>query len=112
MLYFQEPGVAEAEFSANPTRTFNFLFQSAAAAEKKLALEADNEDGNMATPSENRESDKDAPVVTAGVRARGGLLVGAPDPMPASTVMSKVRVCIKGSLLASGQQARCVCLLS
>jgi soluble epoxide hydrolase / lipid-phosphate phosphatase len=65
-LYFQDPGVAEAELGANVRRTFSLLFRSS------------QPDDQVASAGR-----------TEGVRARGGLLVGMPDDPPRSNMLSE-----------------------
>lgn len=62
-IYFQKPGVAEAELEKNLERTFKLMFT------------ASNETKSL--PS------------TAGVCKRGGLLVGSPDDPPRSAILSE-----------------------
>lgn len=68
-LYFQEPGVAEAEFEANVRRTFTLLFRS-----------SKPEDGI------------DALGGTASVRERGGLFVDWPDDAARSVMLSEAEL--------------------
>jgi soluble epoxide hydrolase/lipid-phosphate phosphatase len=65
-LYFQEPGVAEAELEADIRRTFTLFFRS--------SRPEDRLGGKMST---------------AGVRERGGLLVGAPTEVSRSVMLSE-----------------------
>ncbi|KAI2654103.1 Bifunctional epoxide hydrolase 2 [Labeo rohita] len=62
-IYFQKPGVAEAELEKNLERTFKLMF----------------------IPS----SDAKSFPSTAGVCQRGGLLVGSPDDPPRSSILSE-----------------------
>ncbi|TRY83547.1 hypothetical protein DNTS_016257 [Danionella cerebrum] len=64
-IYFQKPGVAEAELEKNLQRTFKLMFRS------------------------SNESDKFLKLSTAGVCQRGGLFVGAPDDPPLSEILSQ-----------------------
>uniref|UniRef100_A0A667XBS9 AB hydrolase-1 domain-containing protein n=1 Tax=Myripristis murdjan TaxID=586833 RepID=A0A667XBS9_9TELE len=63
-IYFQKPGVAEAELEKNLERTFKIFFFSSA--------------------DENRP-----PISTAGVCARGGLFGGLPEEIPRSPMLSE-----------------------
>ncbi|XP_070711845.1 bifunctional epoxide hydrolase 2 [Pempheris klunzingeri] len=64
-LYFQKPGVAEAELEKDLERTFKIFFFSSAEAAKR------------------------PPISTAGVCARGGLLVGQPEQVPRSSLVTE-----------------------
>ncbi|XP_037617942.1 bifunctional epoxide hydrolase 2-like [Sebastes umbrosus] len=64
-LYFQKPGVAEAELEKDLERTFKIFFFSSAEAERRPALS------------------------TAGVCARGGLFVGLPEQIPRSCMLTE-----------------------
>ncbi|XP_036946951.1 bifunctional epoxide hydrolase 2-like [Acanthopagrus latus] len=64
-IYFQKPGVAEAELEKDLERTFKIFFFSSAEASKR------------------------PPISTAGVCARGGLLVGQPDEVPRSSMLTE-----------------------
>ncbi|XP_037332199.2 bifunctional epoxide hydrolase 2, partial [Pungitius pungitius] len=64
-LYFQKPGVAEAELEKDLERTFNIMFFSSAEVEKRPALS------------------------TAGVCARGGLFVGLPEQIPRGCMLTE-----------------------
>ncbi|XP_075950920.1 bifunctional epoxide hydrolase 2 [Anarhichas minor] len=64
-LYFQTPGVAEAELEEDLERTFNIFFSSSAEAEKRPA------------------------VSTRGVCARGGLFVGLPQQIKRSCMLTE-----------------------
>ncbi|XP_053316714.1 bifunctional epoxide hydrolase 2 [Spea bombifrons] len=69
-LYFQEPGVAEAELERNLERTFKVFFQS----------------------SSDHSSEQGASVGSLKifkVRERGGLLVGAPEDPPLSKMLKE-----------------------
>ncbi|KAM3857081.1 bifunctional epoxide hydrolase 2-like [Diretmus argenteus] len=63
-LYFQNPGVAEAELEKNLERTFKIFFFGS---------------GETGRPV----------VSTTGVRARGGLFVGLPDEIPRSNILTE-----------------------
>uniref|UniRef100_A0A8B9H3V3 AB hydrolase-1 domain-containing protein n=1 Tax=Astyanax mexicanus TaxID=7994 RepID=A0A8B9H3V3_ASTMX len=63
-IYFQEPGVAEAELERNLARTFKLMFT--ASSEKGLLKGG-----------------------TAGVCKRGGLFVGSPEDVPRSSMLSE-----------------------
>ena len=65
-LYFQEPGVAEAELSANVRRVFTLLLRTSKPVDGMDALAG-----------------------TAGVRERGGLFVGAPETAPRSIMLTE-----------------------
>ncbi|KAM9327422.1 bifunctional epoxide hydrolase 2 isoform 2-T2 [Pholidichthys leucotaenia] len=64
-LYFQTPGVAEAELEKDLERTFKILFSSGREAEARPALSS------------------------AGVCARGGLFVGQPEEIPQSSMLTE-----------------------
>ncbi|KAM9334035.1 bifunctional epoxide hydrolase 2 [Symphorus nematophorus] len=64
-LYFQKPGVAEAELEKDLERTFKIFFFSSAEAAKRPAIS------------------------TAGVCARGGLFVGLPEQNPRSSMLTE-----------------------
>ncbi|XP_068434671.1 bifunctional epoxide hydrolase 2 [Clinocottus analis] len=64
-LYFQKPGVAEAELEKDLERTFKILFSSSA------------------------EVGKRPDISTAGVCARGGLFVGQPQQIPRSCMLTE-----------------------
>ncbi|XP_036448625.1 bifunctional epoxide hydrolase 2 [Colossoma macropomum] len=61
-LYFQEPGVAEAELEKNLARTFKLLFTA---------------------------SDDKSWVVSPGVLKKGGLFVGLPEEVPRSSILTE-----------------------
>uniref|UniRef100_A0A3P8YR26 AB hydrolase-1 domain-containing protein n=1 Tax=Esox lucius TaxID=8010 RepID=A0A3P8YR26_ESOLU len=63
-VYFQKPGVAEVELEKNLARTFKIFFRGS---------------GEADVPS----------LSTAGVCARGGLLVGLPEEIPRSSMLSE-----------------------
>ena len=65
-LYFQEPGLAEAELGADPRRTFTLMLRTAKPADRMDVL-----------------------GMTAGVRERGGLLVGMPDDAERSIMLTE-----------------------
>ena len=65
-LYFQEPGVAEAELEADVRRTFTLMLRSS-----------------------KPEDRIDALAGTSGVRERGGLLVGMPEDAARSVMLSE-----------------------
>ena len=65
-LYFQEPGVAEAELGADVRRTFTLMLRSS-----------------------KPEDRIDALAGTAGVRERGGLLVGMPADAERSVMLTE-----------------------
>ncbi|XP_044200592.1 bifunctional epoxide hydrolase 2-like [Thunnus albacares] len=65
-LYFQKPGVAEAELEKDLERTFKIFFSSSDEAESRPGLS------------------------TAGVCARGGLFVGLPEQIPRSSMLTEV----------------------
>ncbi|XP_061425185.1 bifunctional epoxide hydrolase 2 [Lethenteron reissneri] len=62
MLYFQKPGVAEAEFEKNLERTFKLFFRY--------------------------PEDRDPKINTSNVRERGGFLVGLPEDPAMSSLLS------------------------
>ncbi|XP_024144871.1 bifunctional epoxide hydrolase 2 [Oryzias melastigma] len=64
-LYFQTPGVAEAELEKNLERTFKIFFSRSSERSSRPALS------------------------TAGVRARGGLFVGLPEEIPQSSMLTQ-----------------------
>ncbi|XP_035487403.2 bifunctional epoxide hydrolase 2 [Scophthalmus maximus] len=64
-LYFQKPGVAEAELEKNLERTFNIFFFSSSEAGTRTGL------------------------TTEGVCARGGLFVGLPEQFPRSSMLTE-----------------------
>ncbi|XP_068136207.1 bifunctional epoxide hydrolase 2 isoform X2 [Hyperolius riggenbachi] len=64
-LYFQEPGVAEAELEKNLERTFKIFFRGTG------------------------ETDKISNLNTSGVRERGGLFVGLPEDVLRSKILSE-----------------------
>ncbi|MBN3294482.1 HYES hydrolase, partial [Polypterus senegalus] len=65
-LYFQEPGVAEAELEADLRRTFKIMFCG------------------------HRDMEQSgAELSTSGVCKRGGLLVGLPKDVPRSSILSE-----------------------
>ncbi|XP_070786553.1 bifunctional epoxide hydrolase 2 [Enoplosus armatus] len=64
-LYFQKPGVAEAELEKDLERTFKIFFSSSGEAAKRPAIS------------------------TAGVCARGGLFVGLPEQIPRSSMLTE-----------------------
>ncbi|XP_070973321.1 bifunctional epoxide hydrolase 2 [Oncorhynchus clarkii lewisi] len=64
-LYFQNPGVAEAEMEKDLARTFKIFFHGS------------GDEDNVPT------------INTAGVCARGGLFVGLPDEIPRSSILSE-----------------------
>ncbi|XP_035533590.1 bifunctional epoxide hydrolase 2 [Morone saxatilis] len=64
-LYFQKPGVAEAELEKDLERAFKIFFFSSAEAAKRPAIS------------------------TAGVCARGGLFVGLPEQIPRSAMLTE-----------------------
>lgn len=64
-IYFQKPGVAEAELEKDLERTFKILFFSSAEAAERPAIS------------------------TAGVCARGGLFVGLPEQTPLSSMLTE-----------------------
>ncbi|XP_066524539.1 bifunctional epoxide hydrolase 2 [Hoplias malabaricus] len=63
-LYFQEPGVAEAELEKNLARTFNLLFTASDETDKRF-------------------------VDSSGVLKKGGLFVGLPEDIPRSAILSE-----------------------
>ncbi|KAJ7988678.1 hypothetical protein DPEC_G00311720 [Dallia pectoralis] len=63
-IFFQKPGVAEAELEENLARTFKILFRSS---------------GETGIPS----------LSTSGVCARGGLFVGLPEEIPRNFILSE-----------------------
>ena len=65
-LYFQEPGVAEAELGADVRRTFILMLRSSKAEDRIDALAG-----------------------TSGVRERGGLLVGMPEDAERSVMLTE-----------------------
>ncbi|TSO25139.1 Bifunctional epoxide hydrolase 2 [Bagarius yarrelli] len=67
-IYFQEPGVAEAELERNLDRTFKLLF------------------------SASNETDTHPQVDLTGVCKRGGLFVGLPDEVPKSAILSEAEL--------------------
>ncbi|XP_019628250.1 PREDICTED: bifunctional epoxide hydrolase 2-like [Branchiostoma belcheri] len=70
-LYFQQPGVAEAEFEKNLERTLNAFFRS--------------------SKKEDWPFDRKG-LGTDNVRARGGMLVGFPDVIPLSLMMKQEEI--------------------
>ncbi|KAM4559632.1 bifunctional epoxide hydrolase 2 [Odontesthes bonariensis] len=64
-IYFQKPGVAEAELEKDLERSFKIFFSSSSEAESRPALS------------------------TKGVCARGGLFVGLPDQIPRSSMLTE-----------------------
>ncbi|KAL0969365.1 hypothetical protein UPYG_G00226120 [Umbra pygmaea] len=64
-LYFQNPGVAEAELEKNLARTFKIFFRGS------------GEEGELPSLS------------TAGVTDRGGLFVGLPEEIPRSSLLTE-----------------------
>ncbi|XP_015249181.1 PREDICTED: bifunctional epoxide hydrolase 2 [Cyprinodon variegatus] len=64
-IYFQKPGVAEAELEKDLERTFKIFFSSSSEAASRPALS------------------------TAGVCARGGLFVGLPEQIPRSAMLTE-----------------------
>ncbi|XP_078603074.1 bifunctional epoxide hydrolase 2-like isoform X1 [Branchiostoma floridae x Branchiostoma japonicum] len=72
-LYFQEPGVAEAELEKNLERTFKFFFRS-----------SKQEDWSFAAGGKGLGTDN--------VRARGGMLVGFPEDVPRSVMMKQEEI--------------------
>ncbi|XP_017290041.1 bifunctional epoxide hydrolase 2 [Kryptolebias marmoratus] len=64
-IYFQKPGVAEAELEKNLERTFKIFFYN------------------------SREKENRPTISTAGVCARGGLLVGQPEEVPRSSMLTE-----------------------
>ncbi|XP_044043145.1 bifunctional epoxide hydrolase 2 [Siniperca chuatsi] len=64
-LYFQKPGVAEAELEKDLERTFKLLFYTSAEEAKRPAFSS------------------------AGVCARGGLFVGLPEQVPRSSMLTE-----------------------
>ncbi|XP_012677854.1 bifunctional epoxide hydrolase 2 [Clupea harengus] len=64
-IYFQKPGVAEAEFEKDLERTFKIFF------------------------SASYEKDKHPPLSTAKVCERGGLFVGLPEEIPRSSMLTE-----------------------
>ncbi|KAM8953292.1 bifunctional epoxide hydrolase 2 [Pelodytes ibericus] len=65
-LYFQEPGVAEAELERNLERTFKVFFKGS------------NEQGKLGSG-----------IKTSSVRERGGILVGTPEDPPLSKMLKE-----------------------
>lgn len=66
-LYFQKPGVAEAELEKNPSRTLKIMIRSTRKEDKLGGLSLD----------------------IPNVQKRGGLLVGLPEDPPSSSLMPK-----------------------
>uniref|UniRef100_A0AAX7SLM8 AB hydrolase-1 domain-containing protein n=1 Tax=Astatotilapia calliptera TaxID=8154 RepID=A0AAX7SLM8_ASTCA len=64
-VYFQTPGVAEAELEKDLERTFKIFFSSSSEAKGR------------------------PPLSTAGVCARGGLFVGLPEQIPRSSMLTE-----------------------
>ncbi|XP_034533722.1 bifunctional epoxide hydrolase 2 [Notolabrus celidotus] len=64
-IYFQKPGVAEAELEKDLARSFKILFSSSAEAAQRPALSSE------------------------GVCARGGLFVGLPEQIPRSSMLTE-----------------------
>ncbi|XP_051579081.1 bifunctional epoxide hydrolase 2 [Myxocyprinus asiaticus] len=64
-IYFQKPGVAEAEMEKNLERTFKLMFYA------------------------SHETDTHPKFSSAGVCQRGGLFVGSPDDPPRSAILSE-----------------------
>ncbi|KAK2827921.1 hypothetical protein Q5P01_018955 [Channa striata] len=67
-LYFQKPGVAEAELERNLERSFKIFFSSSSEAKNHPAIS------------------------TAGVCARGGLFVGLPEQIPRSSMLTEAEL--------------------
>ncbi|XP_017332404.1 bifunctional epoxide hydrolase 2 [Ictalurus punctatus] len=67
-IYFQEPGVAEAELEKNLERTFKLLFTA------------------------SYENDTHPQVDLTGVIKRGGLFVGMPEEVPRSAILSEAEL--------------------
>ncbi|XP_037552260.1 bifunctional epoxide hydrolase 2 [Nematolebias whitei] len=67
-IYFQKPGVAEAELEKDLERTFKIFFFRRCEKEESLALS------------------------TAGVCARGGLFVGLPEEIPRSSMLTEAEL--------------------
>ncbi|XP_027028213.2 bifunctional epoxide hydrolase 2 [Tachysurus fulvidraco] len=67
-IYFQEPGVAEAELEKNLERTFKLLFTA------------------------SDETDTHPQVDLTGVCKRGGLFVGLPEEVPRSAILSEAEL--------------------
>ncbi|XP_027147227.1 bifunctional epoxide hydrolase 2 [Larimichthys crocea] len=67
-LYFQKPGVAEAELEKDLERTFKIFFFS------------------------SDEAATRPPISTAGVCARGGLFVGLPEQIPRSSMLTEAEL--------------------
>ncbi|KAG7328416.1 hypothetical protein KOW79_008360 [Hemibagrus wyckioides] len=67
-IYFQEPGVAEAELEKNLERTFKVLFTA------------------------SYETDTHPQVDLTGVCKRGGLFVGLPEEVPRSAILSEAEL--------------------
>ncbi|MCI4382555.1 hypothetical protein PGIGA_G00016140 [Pangasianodon gigas] len=67
-IYFQEPGVAEAELEKNLERTFKLLFTA------------------------SYEIDTHPQVELTGVIKRGGLFVGMPEEVPRSAILSEAEL--------------------
>ncbi|XP_063298046.1 bifunctional epoxide hydrolase 2 [Pelobates fuscus] len=65
-LYFQEPGVAEAELERNLERTFKLFFQGSNEQDKRTKF-----------------------FKTSSVRERGGIFVGAPEDPPLSVMLKE-----------------------
>ncbi|KAI1894967.1 hypothetical protein AGOR_G00101090 [Albula goreensis] len=64
-IYFQDPGVAEAEMEKDLERTFKIMFTGSADSDKGLVINTEN------------------------VCERGGLFVGLPDDVPRSSMLSE-----------------------
>uniref|UniRef100_A0A665W7D5 AB hydrolase-1 domain-containing protein n=1 Tax=Echeneis naucrates TaxID=173247 RepID=A0A665W7D5_ECHNA len=67
-VYFQQPGVAEAELEKNLERTFKIFFFSS-----------------------SEQADRPA-LSTSGVCARGGLLVGLPEQIPRTSMLTEAEL--------------------
>ncbi|XP_033112128.1 bifunctional epoxide hydrolase 2-like [Anneissia japonica] len=69
-MYFQTPGVAEAEFEGDLERTFKIMFRSR-------------------DPKDALKSPQNLKISTGNVRERGGLLVGSPDNVARSVMLTE-----------------------
>ncbi|XP_071949409.1 bifunctional epoxide hydrolase 2-like [Antedon mediterranea] len=69
-MYFQTPGVAEAEFEADFEQTFKIIFRSS-------------------DPKDRLKSTLSIKVTTSNVRERGGFLVGSPENVSRSVMLTE-----------------------
>eukprot|EP00164_Ancoracysta_twista_P008755 GFYU01012742.1.p1 GENE.GFYU01012742.1~~GFYU01012742.1.p1 ORF type:complete len:342 (+),score=67.52 GFYU01012742.1:162-1187(+) len=78
-LYFQDPGVAEKEFESDIRKTFTVLIRGSKRGDR--------------LPNPNPKSAPSrAGGITAAVRDRGGMLVGAPADLPRSVILTEEKL--------------------